>query len=68
MVRVLGVVRSIGSLLAIELFIPGGTLIILAILLTGRPGSPLRRRIGGLHPALPRLFQRLESISPSAVK
>lgn len=68
MIRVIGVVRSIGSLLAIEMFVPGGTLIILAILLTSRPGSPLLRRISGLHPALPRLFQRLASISPAPVK
>ncbi len=68
MIRVIGVVRSIGSLLAIEMFVPGGTLIILAILLTSRPGSPLFRRVSGLHPALPGLFQRLVSISPFAVK
>ncbi len=65
MIRVLGLVRSIGNLLAIELFVPGGTLILLAVLLTSRRGSPLLRRIGSLHPALPRLIQRLASISPA---
>jgi hypothetical protein len=68
MIRVLGVVRTIGSLLAIELVVPGGTLIVLAILLTGRSGSPLLKRIGSLLPVPPRLFQRLASIFPSAVK
>jgi hypothetical protein len=68
MVRVFGAVRSIGSLLAIEMFVPGGTLILLAIFLTSRPGSPLLRRIGGLHPALPRLLQRLASIGSNATR
>ncbi len=68
MIRVLGVVKTIGSILALEMFVPGGTLILLTILLKSRPGSPFLRRIGGLHPALPRLLQRLASISPSAVK
>ncbi len=68
MIRLLGAVRTIGSVLAIEMFVPGGTLILLAILLTSHQGSPLLRRIGGLHPALPRLLQRLASISPSAGK
>ncbi len=65
MIRLLGAVRTIGSILAIEMFVPGGTLILLTILLKSRPGSPLLKRIGGLHPALPRLLQRLASISSS---
>ncbi len=65
MIRVLGAVRTIGSILALEMFVPSGTLILLAILLKCRPGSPLLKRIGGLHPALPRLLQRLASISSS---
>lgn len=68
MIRILGVLKTIGSMLAIEMFVPGGTLILLSILLTSRPGSPLLRRIGGLNPALPRLLQRLASISPPAVR
>jgi hypothetical protein len=64
MIRVLGAVKTIGSILAIEMFVPGGTLILLAILLKSRPGSPLLRKLGGLHPAIPRLLRRFASISP----
>ena len=58
MQRALSLAKTAGSLLAIETFVPGGTLIVLTLLLTGRPGSPfigfLTRRV----PALSRLFAR----------
>jgi hypothetical protein len=58
MKRALGIVKTVGSLLAIEIFVPGGTLIVLALLLTGRSGSPLAetlaKRIPGLSRVLPR--------------
>ena len=57
--RVLGIARMIGSLLAIELFVPGGTLIVLTLLLTGRPGSPLRQKIAQRCPAMFRLLSGL---------
>ena len=58
MKRALGIAKTVGSLLAIEIFVPGGTLIVLALLLTGRSGSPLAgalaKRIPGLSRVLPR--------------
>jgi hypothetical protein len=54
--RALGVARTIGSLVAIELFVPGGTLIVLTLLLTGRSGSPLLQAIGRRFPALSRFL------------
>jgi hypothetical protein len=59
MSRALGIAKTIGSLFAIELFVPGGTLIVLTLLLTGRPGSPLFQTIGRHCPALARLLSRL---------
>jgi hypothetical protein len=49
----------IGSYAAIEMFVPGGTLILLAILLMSRPGSPLLSMIERRLPWLSRLLQRL---------
>jgi hypothetical protein len=57
--RALGIAKMIGSLLAIELFVPGGTLIVLTLLLTGRPGSPLRQRLARHFPALSRFHSGL---------
>lgn len=53
--RALGIARTMGSLLAIELFVPGGTLIVLSLLLLGRPGSPLRQRVAQRFPSVFRL-------------
>ncbi len=58
MSRALSLAKTIGSLLAIEIFVPGGTLIILAMLLAGRPGSPLLNVLGRRLPALSRVFSR----------
>jgi hypothetical protein len=58
MSRALSLAKTIGSLLAIEIFVPGGTLIILAMLLTGRSGSPLLDVLGRHIPALSRVFSR----------
>jgi hypothetical protein len=58
MKRALRIIKTVGSLLAIEIFVPGGTLIVLALLLTGRSGSPfvgtLAKRIPVLSRVLPR--------------
>jgi hypothetical protein len=65
MSRAVAIAKMIGSLLAIEVFVPGGTLIVLALLLTGRPGSPWQQRIARRFPALFRLTQGLTAhISP----
>jgi hypothetical protein len=64
MSRALGIARTIGSYAAIEMFVPGGTLILLAILLMSRPGSPLLTMIERRWPSLSRLLQRL-AWSPS---
>jgi hypothetical protein len=66
MSRTLGIARTIGSYLAIEMFVPGGTLILLAVLLMSRPGSPLQTMIERRCPSFSRLLQRLAwSHSPS---
>jgi hypothetical protein len=58
MKRALHIAKTVGSLLAIEIFVPGGTLIVLALLLSGRSGSPfvgtLAKRIPVLSQVLPR--------------
>ncbi len=59
--RALGIAKTIGSLLAIELFVPGGTLIVLALLLTGGPGSPLFQALERRCPGLVRTLSRLAS-------
>jgi len=59
MSRVLGIAKMIGSLLAIEVFVPGGTLIVLTLLLTSRTGSPLRQRIVRRFPTASRLLSGL---------
>jgi hypothetical protein len=59
MSRALGIAKTIGSLLAIELFVPGGTLIVLIVLFTGRRGSPLFQALGRRFPALAEMFSRL---------
>jgi hypothetical protein len=56
--RALSLAKTIGSFLAIEMFVPGGTLIILTLLLTGRPGSPLLGFLGRRVPALLRVLPR----------
>jgi hypothetical protein len=58
MSRALRIAKVIGSLLIIELFVPGGTLIILAMLLSGRPDSPLVGLLGRRVPALLRVLPR----------
>jgi hypothetical protein len=57
--RVLAIARSILSLLVIELLVPGGTLIVLTLLLTGRPGSPLRQRLARRFSSMSRLISGL---------
>lgn len=59
MKRALGIVKTVGSLLAIEIFVPGGTLIVLALLLTGRSGSPLIGTLTKRLPVLSRVLPRL---------
>lgn len=51
MSRALAIAKTIGSLLAIEVFVPGGTLIVLTLLVTARTGSPLQQRIARRFPA-----------------
>jgi hypothetical protein len=57
--RALGLARMIGSLLTIEVLVPGGTLIVLILLLTGRPGSPLLATVARRFPALSRFLAGL---------
>lgn len=59
MKRVLRIVKTVGSLLAIEIFVPGGTLIVLALLLTGRSGSPFVGTFAKRIPILSRVLPRL---------
>jgi hypothetical protein len=59
MSRALGIAKMIGSLLAIELFVPGGTLIVLTLLVTGSPGSRVQERIAGWFPGASRLVSRI---------
>ncbi len=70
MVRALGIAKTVFSLFAIELLVPGGTLLVLTILLTRRPDSPMAqamlRRCPALARALPRLTGRW-SFGASAV-
>jgi hypothetical protein len=49
----------IASLLAIEIFVPGGTLIVLTLLLTGRPNSPLTSALAKRIPGLSRIVPRV---------
>lgn len=58
MKRALRIVKTVGSLLAIEIFVPGGTLIVLALLLTGRSGSPLAGALAKRIPVLSRVLPR----------
>jgi hypothetical protein len=62
--RALGLARTIGSLLAIELFVPGGTLVVLTLLVAGRPGSPLLQTVGRRCPTLATWLLRLMSSHP----
>jgi hypothetical protein len=59
MSRALGIAKTIGSYLAIEIFVPGGTLILLTVLLMIRLGSPLQTMIERRWPSLSRLLRRL---------
>ena len=58
MQRALSLAKTAGSLLAIEMFVPGGTLIVLTLLLTGRPDSPLVAFLARRVPLLSRLIAR----------
>ncbi len=62
MSRVFALAKAIGSVLAIETFVPGGTLILLAILLTSRPGSPLLALIERRFPPVSRILRRLARV------
>lgn len=57
--RALEIAKMIGSLLAVEVFVPGGTLIVLTLLVTGRPGSPLFHVLDRRCPGLARILSRL---------
>ena len=59
MSRVLAIAKMIGSLLAIEVFVPGGTLIVLTLLFTSRTGSPMQQRIARRFPTAFRLVSGL---------
>lgn len=59
MSRALAIAKMIGSLLAIEVLVPGGTLIVLTLLVTGRAGSPLQQRIAQRFPAVFRFVSGL---------
>ena len=56
MLSALRIARIIGSLFAMEVLIPGGTLLVLLFLVTGRAGSPLQERIAQRFPAALRLI------------
>lgn len=56
--RAVHIVKAIGTLLAIEVFMPGGTLIVLTILLTNGRGASLVSRVGRRVPSLSRVFPR----------
>jgi hypothetical protein len=61
MVRVLTLAKTVASLLAIELFVPGGTLIVLTLLVSGRTQSPWLHAALRRVPALSWVSQRLAS-------
>lgn len=65
MTRALGIAKTIGSLLAIEMCVPGGTLIILALVLARRPGSPVLQAIGRRFPVLFRFVSGVTGGDPS---
>jgi hypothetical protein len=67
MSRAFALAKAVGSVLAIETFVPGGTLILLAILLTSRPGSPLLAMIDRRLPAVSRILRRLARVHPLQV-
>ena len=50
--KVMGVARKVLRLALIELLIPGGTLVVLALLLTGGSGLPIPERLAALLPIL----------------
>ena len=56
MKRALRIVKMVGRLLAIEIFVPGGTLIVLAMLLTSRSRSPLGDFLAKRIPVLSRVL------------
>jgi len=62
MTRAFALAKAIGSVLAIETFVPGGTLILLAILLASRPESPLLAMIERRFPPVSRMLRRLARI------
>lgn len=52
MTRALAIAKALGTVIAIELCVPGGTLIILTLLFTGRSASPLVQKISKRFPSL----------------
>ncbi len=58
MYRALSLAKTIIGLLAIELFVPGGTLVVLAMVLSGRRYAPLSGLLSRRFPALTRLLPR----------
>ena len=55
--KVMGVARKVLRLALIELLIPGGTLVVLALLLTGGSGLPIPEKVTSLLPILKRLWR-----------
>jgi hypothetical protein len=56
--RAVRLAKALASLLAIEIFVPGGTLLVLTLLWAGRPGTPLPGFLGRRVQALSRVFAR----------
>jgi hypothetical protein len=54
----MSILRTIASLLAIEIFVPGGTLIVITLLFTGRSNSPLAAALAKRFPVLSRIVAR----------
>ena len=54
--RALRIVKTVGSLLAIEIFVPGGTLIVLGLLVTGRSSSSVAGTLAKRIPILSRVL------------
>jgi hypothetical protein len=51
--------RTIASLLAIEICVPGGTLIVVSLLFASRSNSPLAAALAKRFPALSRVVARV---------
>jgi hypothetical protein len=54
--RLLQIAKKMGGLLMIELFVPGGTLIVLTMLLMGGSAPAIPAKVAALAPGLNRLL------------